>query len=74
MCTGTLTVARTLFYGTDLRAGATWSQEVYDQQNDAHNEGNMNETAGYVKRDKPEQPKNDKNSRQDSEHVVQRPF
>jgi hypothetical protein len=56
----------------DLCAGAAWSHEVNGEQDDAHYESKMNETACYVKCEKSEQPKNDKNSRNDSEHVFNR--
>jgi hypothetical protein len=69
---GDIACRRTLNSEINLRADAIGSQEMYDEQNDTHNESNMNETAGNVKCEKSEQPKNDKNSCDDSEHVFHR--
>jgi hypothetical protein len=40
------------------------------EQYQAHNQSNVNESAGYVKREKPKQPENDQNCGDYPKHVV----
>jgi hypothetical protein len=44
-----------------LRCRTSASQEMRKEQDDAHHERNVDETRGYVKREKPEEPQNDQN-------------
>jgi hypothetical protein len=44
-----------------LRAGGTAAQKVEQQHDQADDENDVNQAAGDVKREKPEQPKNDQN-------------
>jgi hypothetical protein len=41
---------------------------MQDQQYYSHNEGNVNETAGYVKREQPKEPENNQNQSEHRQH------
>jgi hypothetical protein len=42
---------------------------MHHKQYQTHNQGDVNESAGYVKCEKPKQPKNNQDCGDDSEHV-----
>jgi hypothetical protein len=60
--------------GLDLPGGldacCTASQEMQHKQYQSHNQGDMNEGGGYVKCEKPEQPKNDQNCGYHPKHFL----
>jgi len=43
---------------------------MQNEQNEAHNEGNVNESSGNVKCEKSEQPKNNEDCGDQSKHVL----
>jgi hypothetical protein len=43
---------------------------MHQKQYQAHDQGNVNESAGYVKREESKQPKNDQNCGDDPKHVL----
>jgi hypothetical protein len=58
-----------LILNTVLRACRGSSREMHYQQDDAHNQNNMNKSAGYVKCEKSQQPKNNENCGDCCKHI-----
>jgi hypothetical protein len=58
--TGTVAVPD-LALASVLHAGCSATHEMKHNQYQAHNQGNVNESGGYVKCEKSKQPKNNQN-------------